>query len=455
MTDTDQSIEEQQKAAARRAELELLVPISYDEMMQVFHKWMLIADPYLIKFCLSCYCANELSQRAVWAIIIGPSGGGKTEVLNSLLPLKKIFPLSTITTQTFLSGMPSTRDQSLLPKITNHMILIKDYTVILSMQKDAQAELQGQFRDIHDGAMTKVFGNGKSRDWSGKVSMLAACTEMYDSHQQRYAALGERFVNYRPIMPDRHEVARRSLANSAKQQDMTRELQNAVYAFIKGIDFTQYLTLPELPTEAQNELIDLAEFVTKSRSAVIRDFGMKKEILFVPTPEMPTRILQQVALVGQGAMILNSGALKEEDMGMMYKVMLDSIPRTNVMVIKEMARSDAQTSREIADALGYPTPTISTYLENLAMLNVCSRKKGTEKGDGNDHRWTLHPQYAEIIRRHYDIKTVEQQFNQEKALAENIAEVFPEVEVEQEVRNPYDEPPPEPEPLPDTIKALL
>lgn len=399
------TVQEQQAATLRKAELEALEPIDFAELKKVFEKWMLIPDPHLIKYVMACYCANELSQRPVWSIIVAPSGGGKTEILNALLSLPKIYPLSTVTPNTFLSGMPGGRDASLLPKVNGKMLLFKDWTVVLAMQKDARAEIFGQFRDIYDGAMTKVYGNGQARTWTGKVSILAASTEAVDMSQQQYTHLGERFVFYRPLMPGRKEVAFRSLENSSHQDEMTKALQNAVYAFIKGIDFTKYETLPELPKEVQHELVLLAEFVTKARSGVIRDFGFKKDVLFVPTPEMPTRVLQQVSLIGQGAMIANGGTVDDSDVAMLYKTMIDSVPRTNWMVIREMAMGDGQTTSAIATALGYPTDTIRTYLENQALLKVCTRIKAEGKGD----RWTINPEYMAIVQRYEEIKKLSQE----------------------------------------------
>lgn len=419
MSAAEDKIREQQAEMLRKAELEALDPISFEEMQAIFDRWMLIPDRHLIKYIVSCYCANELSQRPVWAIIVAPSGGGKTEVLNSLLSLSKIYSISSLTPQTFLSGMPGAKDQSLLPKVNGQILLFKDWTVVLALQKDARAEIFGQFRDIYDGSMTKAYGNGQTRTWKGKVSILAACTEAIDMNQQQYTHLGERFVFYRPIMPDRLEVAFRSLKNSSHQVEMTQALQNAVYAFIKGIDFSKYQgTLPDLPEEASNELVNLAEFATKARSGVIRDFGYKKDVLFVPTPEMPTRVLQQVSLIGQGAMIANGGELKKEDIEMLYKTMLDSIPRTNRLVINEMAKGDGQTTAAIATALGYPTETIRTYLENQALLGVCERIKAEGKGD----RWTMNQKYTAIIRRYDEIRTLSKEELEEREYASKTAE---------------------------------
>lgn len=405
-----ENIKQLDEAAQRRAELSELQPISFDEMMKVFHKWMLIPDPGIIKFLCAFYCANKLPGKAIWAFIIGPSGGGKTEILNAFLDLPDIETISMITPNTLLSGMPGLKDASLLPRLTGKIALFKDWTTVLSMQKDARAEIMSQLREIWDGAMKKVFGNGKIRVWKGKVSVLAATTQAVDLNQQQYTHLGERFLNYRMVMPDRKEVAMRSLNNDASQELMQKELRNAVFSFFMGVNFKEIEKTASLPDEYKPELVNLANFCTRARSGVIRDLGMKKEVIFVPAPEMPTRITGQLAKIVQGTVVVNGGKFQKEDMGIIYKIALDSIPQTNKMVITEMAKADNQTTSEIATALGYPTDPIRQYLENLALLHVCTRVKETGHGD----RWTLDPEFADIIRNYENVQELTDEERQER-----------------------------------------
>lgn len=396
---TPEELKKREASAQRRAELSKLEPITFDELEKVFRKWMIIPDTGIIKFLCAFYCANKLSRKALWAIIIGPSGGGKTEFLNALLDLPDIEEISMITSTTFLSGMPGRNDSSLLPKVNGKILMFKDWTTLLSMQKDARAEIFSQLREIWDGRMRKSFGNGKTAAWEGKVSLLAASTQAVDLNQQQYTHLGERFINYRIVMPDRKEVAMRSLNNDSNQNLMQKEIRNAMFAFMKGIDFREENVLG-VPAEYQKQLVDLANFSTMARSAVIREFGMKKEVIFVPAAEMPTRIAQQLNVLGTGLTMVNGGKLVEGDMEILYKAALDSIPQTNKIVITEMAKADNQSTADIAAACGYPTEPIRIYLENLAMLRVCHRIKDAGKSD----KWCLVPEFAEIIRHYEGVK---------------------------------------------------
>lgn len=394
-------IQKRSKAAERRVLLNNLEPISFEQLTEVFNKWMIIPDEGIVKFLCAFYFANDLARKALWAIIIGPSGGGKTELLNAFLDLPKIENISMLTPNTFLSGMPGKNDSSLLPKLTGKIMLFKDFTTVLSMQRDAKGEIFSQLREIWDGSMKKNFGNGRIATWEGKVSLLAASTQAIDLTQQSNTHLGERFINYRIIMPERKEVAMRSLNNDPEQEKMAVELKNAVFAFFKGYEMEEILkTLPQIDQDLKEELVNLANFSTMARSGVIRDFGMKKDVIFVPAAEMPTRFTQQLSSLATALMIINRGKLTDLDKRILYKSSLDSIPQTNKMVINEMAKADNQTTAEIATALGYPTEPIKIYLENLAMLKVCRRIKEMGRGD----RWTMNEEFTDIVRNYEAIE---------------------------------------------------
>lgn len=395
------------KAALAKAE-----PIKLSELEEAFKKWMILPDLKVLKLLAAFYCANKLSRKAIWLMLIGPSGGGKTELLNALLDLPDIEPISQVTPNTFLSGMPGKADASLLPKLTNRIMLMKDFTTILSMQRDAKSEIYAQLREIWDGSMKKIFGNGKIATWEGKVSLLAASTQAVDIQQQQMTHLGERFINYRLVMPDRKEVAMRALNNDNDMENMQNELRIAFFSFIKGIDLTN-TKLAQLPEGDKKALVDLANFATMARSGVIREMGMKKEVIFVPTAEMPTRIAGQLNALASGLVIVNGGMFMPEDMEILYKVMLDSIPQTNKMVAQEMAKADNQTTSEIATALGYPTEPIRMYLENLALLKVCDRVKESGRGD----RWTLKPEFGAILRHYEQIEELTDQERSDRTAA--------------------------------------
>lgn len=407
-------IQKQTEGTARRS---ALAPITYAEVEKAFKKWMIVPDPGLIRFLLAIYLSNRLPGKAVWIFVIGPSGGGKTEFLHPFTKLPESDTLSSLTSNTFLSGMPGKGDASLLPKLTGKVVIMKDWTTILSLQKDERGEIYSQFREIWDGEYKKTFGTGLTRTWEGKITIMAATTQAVDLAQQQNTHLGERFISYRPMMPERKIVAKRALENNRDQEQMQSELEDAVFAFVKGVDERWDKKFPPFPVEYHDEIVNLANFCTMARSGIIRDTGMKKDVVFVPAAEMPTRIAGQLAKLGAGLSMINDGVFDKEDTKIIYKCALDSIPQTNKMVIIEMAKADKQTTAEIATALGYPTEPIRMYLENLAMLRVCARIKQS----GVPDRWTMVPEFSDIIRVYEGVAELTEDERHDRETAASLA----------------------------------
>lgn len=428
---TEKEIAQKEDEIKLRLRLNELKPISFEELEAVIKKWMLINDPGVIRFLCGVYGTNKLNRMPVWTILVGPSRGGKTELLGAMLYLDDIYEISTLTPNTFLSGMPGANDASLLPKLNDKIMMFKDWTSILSMQKDDKSVIMGQLREIWDGRYKKEFGNGKTRVWTGKVGLLAASTQAVDLTQQMHTTLGERFVNYRIIMPERKEVARRSLQNNKEQETMRREMREAFYCYFKGIDFGTDATAVLSETENE-ELIALSDFATKARSGVFRDLGPKKEVIFVPTAEMPTGLVQALESIGVSLAIQNGGTIRRGDMEILYKTALDSIPQTNKMVIREMARKDERTTAEIATSLGYPSAPIRMYLENLALLGICKRikAKDSEEGGAAD-RWSMDEEYVAIMRKYEKISPLDQEWTDEQIAASEAANENEEINPEQ------------------------
>ncbi len=411
---SSEEIRQQREEMELKAELKALEPISFEEFDKIVHEWILLTDTGIIKLLAAVVIANRFKGRdPVWAMIIGPSGGGKTELLSMLFNLTDIYPISLLTPNTLLSGMPGLKDNSLLPQISGKTIVFKDWTNILSQNKDSRNEILGQLREVYDGHMKKPFGNGRVAEWKGKIGLIAGVTPAYDLSQQMHATLGERFINYRVIMPNRKEAGRRALSNGPKQEEMRRVLKNAFYAFMKGIEIPKEES--KLPEEVKEELISVANFSTMARSGVIREFSYKREVIFVPAAEMPTRIVQALAILASAITVINKGIFNKEDINIIYRVALDSIPQTNYMVIKEMARGDERTTAEIATDIGYPTSPVRMYLENLALLGVSKRIKGSESEEGGSaDKWTLDPEFKEIVQRYEEIKIIEAEVAIEK-----------------------------------------
>lgn len=355
-------------------------------VMTTFKQWLHLDDVGQIYAVLGAVAANRMEGDPVWLKVVGASSGGKTEVLNAILGLPDVHPAATLTEAALLSGTPK-RQQTrgatggLLRQVGDFGILVcKDFTSVLSMNRERRAELLAALREIYDGAWTRHFGvdGGRSLSWSGKLGLLAGCTAAIDSYHQVVATMGERFLLYRLEAIDPQRQARQALKNTGKERQLRRELADAVQGLFRG------LPLPDEPPPLNDQetagLVALASLSAHARSGVERD-GRTREVELILDPEAPARLAQSLRRLFGGMVAI--GLPPAEAWPYVTKVGLDCMPKLRRGVFDRLlppddgdAGSDAlwHTTRALATAVGYPTSTARRALEDLAAHGVVERK---------------------------------------------------------------------------------
>jgi hypothetical protein len=104
-----------------------------DNLLNVYKKWLWIEEDYAIVGPICSVIANfDKGDPDIWGII-GPSGSLKTEVLRSfgIESNKWIYPISSLTEHTFISGFDKSPDTDVIPNLQGRLIVIKDLTTIL------------------------------------------------------------------------------------------------------------------------------------------------------------------------------------------------------------------------------------------------------------------------------------------------------------------------------------
>ena len=357
------------------------------DVLATFQRWLYLPDTDAVLAALAAVAANRLSGDPVWLLLIGPPGGGKTEILASLTGLPDVRPASVLTEAALLSGTPKreTADGAkggLLREIGPFGILtLKDFGSVLSMRQEARAPLLAALREVFDGSWTRQIGTdgGRTLHWSGKVGLLAGCTPVIDQHHAVMAALGERFASYRLSVSDGERQAAASLAHHGREGEMRAELRAAVTDLVGSLGSAKP---PGLSDDDRDRLVALSTLVVRCRSAVIRD-RQSREIELVPEAEAPGRLVGVLARLLDGGRSL--GAADGDTWRVVEKVALDSMPAQRLAALRCLLGGSATTS-EIAAALDLPTTTTRRTLEDLTAHHLVKRFPA---GSGTADTWEL------------------------------------------------------------------
>jgi hypothetical protein len=332
---------------------------------------------------LAAYVVNMLPIDPVWLMIVGSPSGGKTAALSILSELPDTFPISTVTQAALLSGSPKreiAKDATggVLRELGERgVITIKDFSTILSSNKDTLTSVIAAFREMYDGSLTRTFGTdgGRKETWRGKVTVIAAVTQALDQKHEVIALLGERFLTIR--LKTNSELSLRMTRKALEDGPEEREAKDSLSRLAKAI--VSLVNVPgrcePLPRSVKDGLTTLADLVSQCRSPIERD-GRTREIDGVPFREEGPRLARQLASLYRG--LLTIGNTEQEAWDKVRRIALDSMPELRRRAIFSLKACDTpERTSVIAQACNCPTTTTRRALEDLAYLGLIQRH-GTE-----------------------------------------------------------------------------
>jgi hypothetical protein len=328
----------------------------------------------------------------LWLFLVAPPSSGKTEIIRSLSDVPDVFLLSALTPQTFASGFERKGvETSLLPKIAGKTVVMKDFTTVLTMHRDARGEILAQLREIYDGQFSKQWGNGKSLDWSGKVGLLAGVTGVIDREYALGAILGERFLMYRVKSAPARTLAQRAIEQgSVWEQDQRKALRGIVVTYID----TLLPVAPPTPPAVVSAIAALAEFTARARSPVFFD-QRSKEIDLIPECEAPGRLAKQFMLLARAlAVVRHEPAVSLATYATVMQVAQDTLPATRQVILQAVLASPGASTTDISTATDYPTSSARRYLQELAAVKLVTR---TPSGQGKADQWTASSDLMAIL----------------------------------------------------------
>lgn len=364
-----------------------------EEVKAAVKPWLFLEDDRIIDVMCATVIANKFKTDPLWIIFIGPPSHAKTELLRGLDGHPSAYFLSNLTPATLVSGKPKKgEDPSLLPKLTDKTLVMKDFTTVLTMRSESQQEILSQFREIYDGSYSKAFGTGKEFFWKGHVGLIAACTPVYDKHYSVIGSLGDRFMLYRIENSKEEEVGLLAQSIVGQEQRMRGEIREAVHKFLD-----QFKSLGNIQFEkdeiVNRDIVTLACFCAHARCPVDRD-RYSQAVQYAPLPEGPARLVKQFMQLGMAlALVHGKRVIDVSIYEILKKVGRDLISAQRLSVLKHLWAEKVfeyikewRTTREISDALNMPATTGKLLLEDLMIVGLLNRQRSGD-GETAPYQW--------------------------------------------------------------------
>lgn len=359
-------------------------------------------DPlYLV---LSALAGNMMKGSPIWLVLIGAPSSGRTIMLETLANLAPKYaqgekgPKPGVHIVGALKGPGSllsavsmgerTKDSTggLLQYIgPRGVIVMKDFTSMLSMAREPLAETIGALREVFDGRYSRPVGSdgGRHLEWRGRLGFLAACTPAIDRHSAHIGDLGERWVYYRYLETDGYGETIKALGVRDPEL-MMAELRGHVENFMDAIDMQWNEERRDLDSFERNKLYAMASLICAARSGVARDPYQGNEVVDVSIREAPPRMAQELGQLYLGAERI--GLEPEESWRLVGKVALDSVRQLRMATLLALHGSPLPMRvKDLRIVLKCGMRTMEMLVDDLIIHGLVERtERAVESRDGSE-----------------------------------------------------------------------
>jgi hypothetical protein len=349
-------------------------PITLEQCHATFKKWLGSGyDGDALNAVLAAAAVERMTGDPLWLLVVSGSGNAKTELVQACRGAGALITSTIASEGALLSATPQ-KDKAkdatggLLRSIGKQGILVvKDFTSIISANARLRGEVLAAFREIYDGYWVREVGSdgGRRIPWSGRIAVIGAVTTKWDQAHDVVAAMGDRFVLIRTdsaTMNLRLLAGTKAIRNTGSEEVMRKELTDAIGGVIAGMR----IDVEPVSDAELNALLISSNLVTLARTGVEYDY--QGNVIDSHAPEMPTRFAKQLTQVMLGANAV--GVSREDALKLALRCARDSMPPIRLAIIKYVAAHPSSTPGDVRAAINKPWTTVKRQLEALYQLSV-------------------------------------------------------------------------------------
>lgn len=350
-----------------------------------------------IDFVFGVIFANRLDVKPIWAYLIGPSSAGKTTLLDPMAGHESIYATDTLTKASLLPGIGVGRPtekttrmvvrNSLLKQADGKILVIKDFSPLLTEDYKELKSILGILRSAYDGTFVKNFGSIGRVEIECRFGLIAAVTDAIDNHLIVDAELGQRFIGYRmPRISMKEERAICDAVRNNKQSELNEVLHGAAYEMLD-----REPKEPNITKKQADTIMYAVEVVALARTAIVRD--KYTHDASVARPERTARLYSQLISLAKGvAMARGHRRVMGEDVVFVRHVAAHTLSLNMLRLLNMFLEKEGLTSEDLIKRFGWCKRTCDEKLDNLRLIGICDVQRIAGHGGRDENMWTLRKQ---------------------------------------------------------------
>lgn len=368
-------------------------------LRNVINKWLFIGDHEWLDIILACALDRRISGDPLWLFVIAVPSGSKTEILRALEEGKRFFHLSSLTTNSLVSGYFQTdskgntkKVEDLATQLDGKVLILKDFTSILSMAKEKRDEIIGQLREFYDGSYEKKFGNiDKKITIKSSFGLIGAVTPKVDQYHSIMGALGERFLKLRSDF-NAERMLDMCDKNEGKETEMRAELKKAFTEFFDNVEIINV----KFSREHKGKIRRMANLLVELRAPSYERWQGDELVAYIPPkPEKPARVYKQLKKLTKLLCCIHKTEWPNDEVfSRIMRVALDSAPPDRLRVYRYLAENGNSSQTDVANGTNMPQPSVRRILRML-------KEVGLIEGVGQDvyrNEYWIDKRYGGLLR---------------------------------------------------------
>lgn len=371
-----------------------------EEVRNTYTKWLTLKDVNVIDVLYGAMIANRMPGDPVWLFLVALSGGIKSELIMSLDDVVNVTSVSDLTVNTLISGgtFAGGGDPSLIPRLNEGILLIKDFTGFLEMNHDQQRAIFKQLRDAFDGKCAKPLGTGVFRKYNSKFGVIAGVTPAVELYLLGESAIGARFIHWEIPEPknfkEEMDMIHGATGNMLEKEIMRTEFRKMAKETLDH----NYQIVPEVSKEIDTNVKQLALLTAYMRGTVIRD-KYSKEITHKPIRELATRLAQEYLKHMYGITMfrrLKKVTMNEYDL--IKHVTYSTTPSKVRLMLRLMylrGKERAWSLQQLTELVNLPAITTERTAEDLRMLGLLEK---AGRGKIQVREWAMSDKFLEVFK---------------------------------------------------------